>query len=146
MNVSEIMTANPACCTPHTELEEVAKLLVSCDCGMLPVIESEETRRPVGAVTDRDIVCRIIALGENPLKKRVVDCMSTPGFTISEHDTLEFAAELMEKHRIRRLIVTDEDGAVSGVVSQADIARHSREKAGELVEQVSQPSGEPSTL
>ncbi len=146
MHVSKIMTADPTCCTPHTSLQEAANLFVQCDCGMLPVVDSHETRRVIGAITDRDIVCRIIAEGQNPLECKVADCMSTPAFVIAPHDTIEFATELMEEHQIRRLIVIDEDGCAIGLVSQADIALYNRTLTGELLEQVSQPTHQSSNL
>src|SRR5690606_9817178 len=126
----KIMTTDLTCCTPHTSLEEAAKLFVQADCGMLPVVDSLETRRVIGAITDRDIVCRILAQGYNPLERKVSDAMTTPAFVIAGHDTIEFTAELMEQHKIRRILVIDEDGCAIGVISQADIALHNRTITG----------------
>ena len=53
----DVMTTNPACCTPETPLDQVAKLMVQHDCGEIPVIDRAE--HVVGVVTDRDIVCRL---------------------------------------------------------------------------------------
>jgi len=61
MNVSSVMTANPTCCTRDTPLTDVAKMMVECDCGQIPVVESQQDKRPVGVVTDRDIVVRMVA-------------------------------------------------------------------------------------
>jgi CBS domain-containing protein len=60
-----VMTENPACCTPQTPLEQVAKLMVQHDCGEIPVLDA--AGQVVGVVTDRDIVCRVVAAGKNPL-------------------------------------------------------------------------------
>ena len=49
MIVKEIMTTNPACCTPDTPLPEVARMMVQKDCGEIPVIEDEESRLPIGS-------------------------------------------------------------------------------------------------
>ncbi len=43
MKVNEVMTANPACCTPDTPLQAVAKLMVDNDCGEIPVVENKES-------------------------------------------------------------------------------------------------------
>ena len=67
MQVKEVMTPDPACCVPETGLQEVAKMMVDHDCGEIPVIENKESRLPIGVITDRDIVCRTVALGTNPL-------------------------------------------------------------------------------
>ena len=71
MNVEDIMTRNPVCCTPDSGLRDVAQMMVDCDCGEIPVVESFESLIPVGVITDRDIVCRVVAKGMNPLEKPV---------------------------------------------------------------------------
>ena len=76
----DVMTANPACCTPETPLEQVAKLMIQHDCGEIPVIDSAE--QVVGVVTDRDIVCRMVAQGKNPLAYTAEICMSDPVITV----------------------------------------------------------------
>jgi CBS domain-containing protein len=139
--IKDLMTKDPACCTRDTSLHEVAKLMKECDCGMLPVIESEQSMRTIGVITDRDIVCRIIAEGKNPLEFNAEDAMTRNCITIGLDGELDEAAQLMEDNQIRRLIVVDEDQTVVGVVSQADIARTDRQIAGEVVERVSEPSG-----
>ncbi len=146
MTVSKIMTTDLTCCTPHTSLEEAARLFIQADCGMLPVVDALDTRRVIGAITDRDIVCRIVADGVCPLERKVSDAMTTPAFVIAPHDTIEFTAELMDQHKIRRIIVIDLDGCAIGVVSQADIALHNRAITGELMEKISQPTATSSRL
>jgi CBS domain-containing protein len=140
MEVREIMTPNPACCTPDSALEEAARLMLRNDCGEIPVVESESTMRLVGVITDRDIVCRSLAQGQDPLKMTVKDCMSAPAVTVTPETSLEECCQMMETHQIRRVPVADQNGCCCGIVSQADIARRtSSEQAGEMVKEVSQP-------
>jgi CBS domain-containing protein len=75
MKAGDIMTPNPACCTPETGLREVAQMLVDHDCGAIPVVSDQQSRRPVGIVTDRDIACRAVAAGKNALELTASDCM-----------------------------------------------------------------------
>jgi CBS domain-containing protein len=139
MNVRDIMTKNPATCQPGTGLEEVARKMVDSDCGMIPVVD--EDGRPQGVVTDRDIVCRAVAEGRNPVVLHARDVMTTPCVTCSPDTDAEACASQLEEHKIRRVVVTDEDGRVCGVVAQADFARDaSAEKAAEIVREVSQPT------
>lgn len=70
------MTPNPACCTPNTTLDQVAKMMIQHDCGEIPVVDVND--RPIGVVTDRDIVCRVVAEGKNPMAHTVDQCMSHP--------------------------------------------------------------------
>ena len=53
MNVKDMMTPDPACCTADTSLPEVARMMVDHDCGEIPVVENTSSKLPVGVVTDR---------------------------------------------------------------------------------------------
>ena len=133
MQVKEVMTADPACCARDTRLPEVAKMMVDNDCGEIPVLEN---KIPVGVVTDRDIVCRIVAKSINPLESTAADCMSTPVVTVPPDLDLEACSRLMEEKRIRRVPVVDENGAYCGIVALADIAlRTKSDVAGEIVKE-----------
>lgn len=141
MNVKDIMTADPACCTPDTSLAEVARMMVGNDCGEIPVVENESTKHPVGVVTDRDIVCRTIARNVNPLDLTAADCMSTPIVTVTPDMSLEECCKLMEEKLIRRVPVVDDTGACVGIVAVADIALHTgKNVAGHVVKEVSEPT------
>jgi CBS domain-containing protein len=140
MKAKDLMTPNPACCTPDTSLREVAEIFVDRDCGSVPVVESRENMTPVGIVTDRDIACRAIAKGRNPLELTARDCMSSPSVTVREDASLDDCLEAMEENRVRRVLVVDEFGRCTGIISQADIAlRAPKKAAAEVVREVSQP-------
>jgi CBS domain-containing protein len=132
------MTPGPAVCTPNTTLDEVAKLMRQNDCGEIPVVDSAE--RPIGVVTDRDIVCRLVAAGKDPSDFTAEACMSTPVIAVRESTPLEKCTQIMEESKIRRMPVVDGGGMICGIVSQADIAMHaSRRITAELVKDVSEP-------
>lgn len=139
MNIAEIMTAEPAFCAPGTPLQEVASLMVQHDCGQIPVCE-HGSLKPIGVVTDRDIVCRTIAKGLNPLIMNASACMSHPCVTVAADASLDECCHLMEKYQVRRLPVVDEKGQLCGIVSQADVAHHHLEAhAGRLLKSLSSP-------
>jgi CBS domain-containing protein len=141
MEVREIMTPDPVCCALDTPLEAVARLMVRRDCGEIPVVESEKTMRLVGVITDRDIVCRTLAQGKDPMGMTARECMSTPAVTVTPETRLEDCCRVMEEHRIRRVPVADRNGCCCGMVSQADIARHApTDQAAEVLKEVSQPT------
>jgi CBS domain-containing protein len=136
----DIMTPDPACCTPTMTLDQVARMMVQNDCGEIPVIDASE--RPIGVVTDRDIVCRVVAEGKNPMAHTVETCMTQPVVTVKPDDPIDKVVATMEQYQIRRVPVTDEKGCCTGIVSQADIARAERlTEIGELVREVSQATG-----
>ena len=141
MKVGEIMTPNPACCTPETPLLQVAQMFIDHDCGAIPVIESESVRKPVGIVTDRDIACRTVAAGKNALELAARDCMSSPCVAVTPEMSLSDCCEAMERNKVRRVLVIDNVGDLCGIISQADIALRSKESTtAEVVREVSRPS------
>ena len=147
MEVKDIMTPDPACCTPDTSLQQAAQMMVENDCGEIPVVESEESRLPVGVITDRDITCRTVARGLNPLEMRVADCMSTPCVTVMPDTSLEECIKVMEENKIRRVPVVDAGGACCGIVALADIAQHAAKRdTAEVVKEVSEASGSASNV
>ena len=141
MQVREIMTTDPACCTADASLEEVAKAMVEHDCGEIPIIRSSSDKSLLGVVTDRDIVCRLVAQGRNPVDEAAEACMSSPVVSVRESTPLEDCAKLMEDKQIRRVPVVNGGGMICGIVSQADIAKNaSRKITADLVKDVSQPA------
>ncbi len=64
---ADIMTPGPACCASDAPLEAVARLMVQHNCGEIPVVDADGEL--IGVVTDRDIVCRVLAAGKNPRSK-----------------------------------------------------------------------------
>jgi CBS domain-containing protein len=143
MKVSEIMTTRPVCATPETELREVARLMKERDCGEIPVVEGRQNLRPVGVLTDRDIVCRTLAEGKNPLEQKAGDVMTKTVLSVTPETSIDECCDIMEENQIRRLPVVDQSGEICGMISQADIARHTpKEKAAEVLRFISQPSAQ----
>jgi CBS domain-containing protein len=141
MQVKEVMTADPACCISETGLQEVAGMMVDHDCGEIPVVEDQETRLPIGVITDRDIVCRTVAQGLNPLDLTVADCMTKPCVTVTPEMSIQECSKIMEDHKIRRVPVVDADGSCCGIVALADIALYAkRSVTAEVVKEVSEPT------
>lgn len=147
MRVREIMSSSPVCCDSQSSLMEVARLMVKHDCGEIPIVDSADGRHPIGVITDRDIACRTVAMGRNPLDLRAEDIMSAPVISVTPDTSVEDCCRTMEEHLIRRVPVVDEAGCCCGVVSQADIARTAHRKAaGEVVRAISEPTSTPSRV
>ena len=142
MNVSEVMTDSPQCCSPDTGLQEVAQMMVDCDCGCIPVVDGKDSKMPVGMITDRDITCRVVAQGRNPLDLTARDAMTSTVVSVTPETSLEECLNLMEESQVRRIAVVDKNGKICGIVAQADVARNADEqKTAEVVQQVSKASG-----
>lgn len=139
MEIREMMTKDPACSSPDTSLQELARLMLENDCGAIPIVDGNT---PVGIVSDRDIAVRAVAEGRNPLDMKASDIMSSPVATITEDSSIDELFDVMEDRQIRRVVVVNADGEVCGIVAQADIAELAdAEDVADVVEKVSEPSG-----
>ena len=144
MKARELMTSDPACCTPDQTIREAAELMRECDCGCIPVVQDSAGRKLVGMVTDRDIAVRAAALGKGP-DTLVRDVMSPGPKCCNPDDDVETVERIMSSEQVRRVPVVDEQGCCVGMVSQADLALNDRaaseKEVGRVVERISEPAG-----
>ena len=143
MKIEEIMTRDPATVTPGTTVRDAAKLMQSEDTGILPVVESEGTKRLVGVVTDRDIAIRVVAEGRDG-GTRVSDVMSSSRLATLRPDAdVNEAMERMADEQVRRIPIVDDRGSLIGIVAQADVVRKVRDdkKSERTIEKISDPGG-----
>ena len=139
MTVAEVMTKDPACCSPDTSLQEVARMMVDNDCGCIPIVEDGE---PIGTITDRDIAVRTVAEGKNPLDLTAADAMTSNVVSVRSDSSLEECCKVMEDHQIRRVLVVDDSGACCGIIAQADVAASAEPRdVAEVVQEVSKSAG-----
>lgn len=140
MKVKDVMTKDPAVCTPSTSLTELGRLMSERDCGEIPVVENVESMKLVGVVTDRDITLRSVGKSRNPLTMTAQQVMSSPVITVSPDTELSECERMMAQRQIRRLPV-EERGRCCGIVAQADLARRAPEaEVGRVLREIS--SGE----
>jgi CBS domain-containing protein len=139
----DVMTPDPACCSPRTTLDQVAKMMVQNNCGEIPIVDS--SNRPIGVVTDRDIVCRVVAEGKNPTGYVVESYMTKPVVTVRANAPLAEVISTMEDHQIRRVLVVDDGGCCASIIAQADVATAGPPRqTGELVSGVWRDTGRQS--
>jgi signal-transduction protein with cAMP-binding, CBS, and nucleotidyltransferase domain len=100
-------------------IKEAAKKMV--DSGISSIIVTDARLRPIGIVTERDIVQRVVAAGKNP-DRSVEEVMSSPLIIVDPLATLGEAADIMIQKKIKRLLVK-EDERIIGIISQTDIQR-----------------------
>jgi CBS domain-containing protein len=135
MNIREVMTPNPQCVTPGDSIQNAARIMRDCDTGAVPVVDNG---RPVGIVTDRDIVVRAVADGSQlnrPVREIVTSSIVCATPEMSTHE----AADLMSEHQIRRLPVIENNRLV-GIVSLGDLAvKEAKDKrVGDTLEHISE--------
>jgi len=135
MNIREIMTPNPQCVSPSDSIQDAARIMRDCDTGAVPVVDNG---RPVGMVTDRDIVVRAVADG-GQLNRPVRDIISGNIVCASPDMSTHEAADLMSEYQVRRLPVVEDDRIV-GIVSLGDLAvKEAKDKRiGDTLEHISE--------
>jgi CBS domain-containing protein len=140
MRAKEVMTREPACCTPETRAEDVARLMREHDCGVIPVVESEGSKTLVGVVTDRDIALRAVGRGRGP-DTPVRDLMTPEPRACTAETDVQEVETVMKREQVRRVPIIDAGGHLIGIISQADLARKlgNEQEVGELVERISEP-------
>jgi len=122
MKVKDIMTQTAVCCSPSTDIGAAVELLWVRNCGMLPVVDSNQ--KVVGVITDRDI-CIALGTRNRPAGALTVGEISTKDvFTCKAEDEVHEALDTMAGKHVRRLPVVDEHGTPQGVLSVDDIIAH----------------------
>ena len=119
MYVSEIMSTRVVTAQTTQTVYEAAKLMEDNNIGAIPVVEGSQLK---GILTDRDIVLRCVAKGENPKAVYAGEIMTAKTTFVTPSQHVDDAAQVMSCEQIRRLPVV-ENGRVTGMVSVADIAR-----------------------
>lgn len=120
MQVSEIMHKGVSTVQINDSIKKVAALMKREDIGAVPVYKNE---RPVGFVTDRDIVVSCVASG-HPVDDPISHAMTRDIFSIHENDDLTMAAQIMRDNQISRLLVVNESEQPVGMLSLQDITQH----------------------
>ena len=135
----EVMTIDPVCCLPTDTVEEAALIMKDEIVGSVPVVESHETKRLVGIVTDRDLAVDVLAEGRSSTTP-VESVMTGTLVTCHVDEDVERAIELMGEHQVRRIPIVDDDDHIVGIIAQADVATRTddHDETAEVLEEISQ--------
>jgi len=118
-DVSNLMTSDVAAIASSANVKEAAEVMASRDISCLVAMDNDAV---VGIFTERDLLKRVIALKRNPAQTTLKNVMSSPVVSVPSNYSIPSASKMMEKMRIRRLLVID-DKTLLGVVTQTDILK-----------------------
>lgn len=137
MSIGSLCNPEVVVAERDTTLAEAAKLMRNQHVGNVVVVDDAYRRRPVGLVTDRDIVIAAVAMELDPATVNVAEIMREP-LEAASHDT-DFweALNLMRKRGVRRLPVVDNDGSLAGILTLDDALALVGEAVSNLVALVS---------
>lgn len=138
MAVGEICNREVVVTEKALSVVDAAQLMRKHHVGDLVVVEEKDgSRRPVGVVTDRDIVVEVVAAGVNPEALTVGDIMSPEVATVREGEGLFEALRYMRDKGVRRMPVVDREGALVGILTLDDLLELLAEEMAELAKLVS---------
>ena len=120
MQIDELMSQRVYTCDPNDSLQQAARLMWDHDCGCVPVVDAEN--RIIGMLTDRDIAMAACLQAKALDQIRVETAMAKCVYSCLGSASISAAQELMRRHQLRRLPVTDSLGFLIGVISLNDLA------------------------
>lgn len=129
MQVSEVMHKGVSTVQIHDSIKKVAALMKREDIGAVPVYKNE---RPVGFVTDRDIVISCVAHG-HPVDDPISHAMSRDIVFVHEKDDINVATQLMKENQVSRLLVVNEGEQPVGMLTLQDISKFTATETGDVV-------------
>ena len=140
MKVSDAMTSQVSTAAPTDTVRKVAQVMAHVETGAVPIVENGKV---VGLVTDRDIVLRVVAEGRS-FDSPISEAMSEGDVqSVREDDVLADATAKMASHQIRRLVVLNEAGNLTGILSLGDVAKdYGAKQVGKTLEDISADASE----
>lgn len=121
--VKNYMRKNISTISTEASATEASKTMSTDKVGYIIALEKG---RPVGIVTERDLVLKVMAEDRNPNETKISECMSSPLVTIDPDSHIEEAVEIMKKHGFRRLPVV-KNSIIYGIFTARDLVDHFEE-------------------
>lgn len=137
MAIGELCNREVIVTGPATSVAEAARLMRRHHVGDVVVVEEDEVRRPIGIVTDRDIVIEVIAVGLDPEDVTVMDIVTDDLTVASDDDEFLDALAQMRRRGVRRLPIVNANGGLEGILTADDAVELVGEAVADLVSLVS---------
>jgi signal-transduction protein with cAMP-binding, CBS, and nucleotidyltransferase domain len=123
--VSEIMSSEDTVTITSESgntARDVAEVMVKK--GISSVIVIDKKTKPIGIVTEKDLVRRVCLKDMSASRFAVEEIMSSPLITIMAYDSVDTASRIMTHNQIKHLVVLEEDNRICGLLSVTDITKH----------------------
>lgn len=119
MKCKDIMSSNLEWLTEKDTVHKAAMVMADSGVGFLPICDARQ--RVIGVVTDRDLTVRVLARNVVPSTTSAALVMSSPAITCAESADVHEAERLMAAEQKSRLVITDAEGRLAGILSLADL-------------------------
>lgn len=123
MRVNQIMVKDPITINLDASVRKAAQVMRDNEIGSVIIVKE---KKPVGILTERDIVRRITAVGLNPETFTVEKVCSKPVVAVNQILQVDDAVDIMRDNKIRRLVIVDNNDEVVGIVTSDDIGYNLR--------------------
>ena len=133
IRIVDFMKQKPIIADPNITIFDAAKIMNRNSIGSLILVQDE---KPYGIVTERDLVRRVIAAGKDPNNVKVSKVCSKPVLTMAEDDMLEDAIMMMRAYKVRRIVIVNEEGKVSGILTTDDLGYNIKKVSEELAYEI----------
>jgi len=134
MKTGDLCKRHVVTATPATSLSELSQLMRSNHVGCIVVLAEGGSRKPVGIITDRDIVIEVVAMGLNPETVTAGEVMTPSPVVSKQDDDALWALKVMRDRGVRRLPVINDQGALTGLLSFDDLMQHFGTTLGDIAQ------------
>lgn len=129
MKVSDLMVKDPIVVDILTPVRDVAKLMRDREVSSVILVKNE---KPIGIITERDLVRRVLASDKDPESLKAFDVCSKPVIAVSDLSNIEDAIDLMKENKIRRVVVVDNNDRAVGILTTDDIGYNLKSMSEDL--------------
>ena len=124
MPISDLCSKKPVTVQSRESVRNAARLMKKKHVGTLIVTKGDgKNARPIGVITDRDLVVKVMAKGKKDTKCKVKDVMTSKLVSAKKGIGVYEAIELMQKKEVRHLIVVDKSDQLCGIISTDDLVQ-----------------------
>jgi len=142
MSIGHVCNREAVVADRSDSLTDVAKLMRKYHVGSVIIVERHgEKARPIGIITDRDLVVEILAQELDTSAVALEDVMSPTLVTAEQDDHVYEVIEAMRNHRVRRMPVVDQEGFLVGVVAMDDLLWNLSQELGNIVTLIERQTG-----
>ncbi len=123
MKIKDLMTREVFTCAAEDPVISVVKKMIDQDIGMLVVVEDNLSKKPIGILSDRDILNRIVLKKADAAKITAEQIATKKIISIVETASINEATTLMKKNKVKKLVVLDSMDNLVGIISQSDVVK-----------------------
>ena len=123
IGISSLMTKNIIVADQTTNIIGISRIMSNNNIGSVVIVDHLDSRKPIGIITERDVIKSIGMLQPHQLVVPVREHMSHPLITLASNATISDAMKLMYEKKIRRIIILEHD-KLAGILTDKDIFRY----------------------